>query len=91
MQKKNIYYFVYKKHCLRTRNQGVLLIDPKIKIEIARSSFFIMGVKVFNPLPIKPKLSFVRKWTDFLGRVSLIYQINQCLFELNFTFLTRFT
>ena len=66
MQKKNIYYFVYKKHCLRTRNQGVLLIDPKIKIEIARSSFFIMDVKVFNPLPIKPKLSFVRSEQIFL-------------------------
>jgi hypothetical protein len=34
-----------------TRNNGALLCIPKVKLKLAKSVFFSMGVKIFNTLP----------------------------------------
>ena len=34
-----------------TRNQGLLIRLPKIKLEVARKGFYFMGAKYFNELP----------------------------------------
>ena len=44
-------YFELKHHSKSTRNKGLFLKVPKVKLEFAKSGFFAMGVKLYNELP----------------------------------------
>ena len=46
-------YFVIRKHSKSTRNNGLQLHLPKVRLEFAKSGFFSMGVKKYNSLPIE--------------------------------------
>ena len=45
-------YFEVNNHSKETRNGNFLLKVPRIKLETARSSFYYMGVKFYNDLPL---------------------------------------
>ena len=45
-----IAYFKKMNHSKSTRNNGNLLVLPKIRLEYARGSFSYMGAKLFNEL-----------------------------------------
>jgi hypothetical protein len=53
-------YFEINQHSKRTRNSTNLLKVPKIKLEVARGSFYFMGTKLYNELPLN-----IRKVTIF--------------------------
>jgi hypothetical protein len=44
-------YFSLQKHNKRTRNNGSLVFQPRVKLEFANSGFYCMGAKLFNSLP----------------------------------------
>ena len=44
-------YFEVVSSKIGTRNQGLLIRVPKVKLEVARKGFFFMGGKYFNDLP----------------------------------------
>ena len=46
-------YFKLSSHSYNTRNKGLIIVLPRINLEIARSSFFFTGAKIFNDLPAK--------------------------------------
>ena len=46
-------YFTVINHNKETRNNAYLLRLPAVKTEYARRSFFFMGAKVYNELPIE--------------------------------------
>ena len=46
-------YFTINKHSRNTRNSGILLKLPRVKLEIGRSSFMFAGAKLYNDLPIE--------------------------------------
>ena len=46
-----INYFEVVSGRIKTRNQGLLIRLPKIKLEVARKGFYFMGAKYFNELP----------------------------------------
>ena len=45
-------YFEVNTHNLCTRNSGTLLKLPKVRLEFSRSSFFYLGAKIYNELPV---------------------------------------
>ena len=44
-------YFEINNHTIRTRNQSLLLVLPKVRLEFGKRSFRFMGAKLFNDLP----------------------------------------
>ena len=52
-----------------TRNKDLVLVIPKIKLELARSGFFFMGAKLYNLLPRKIRL--LESEADFMKQVKL--------------------
>jgi hypothetical protein len=46
-------YFELNNNQKVTRNSGFLLKVPKVKLELAKCSFYFMGVKLYNSLPIE--------------------------------------
>ena len=60
-------YFKINTHNKRTRNQNNLIKLPRIKLEIARKSFYYLGAKLYNDLPIS-----IRKEEDFRKFKALI-------------------
>ena len=44
-------YFKIKNSKINTRSNGTMLTIPKVKLEIAKSSFYYQGTKIFNSLP----------------------------------------
>lgn len=44
-------YFEIKNSNVNTRNNGTMLIIPRIKLEAARASFYYQGATIFNNLP----------------------------------------
>ena len=44
-------YFTLNKHLAGTRNQGLLLKLPRVKLEFSKRSFFYSGARLFNALP----------------------------------------
>ena len=55
-------YFSRNIHRVSTRNNGLTLHVPRVKLEVANASFFSMGVRIFNSLPIE-----IRQVDDFNG------------------------
>ena len=53
-------YFEKHHHVKTTRNNTFFLKIPKVKLECSKNSFYFMGVKIFNSLPIE-----TRKTLDF--------------------------
>ena len=53
-------YFEINKHNLRTRNQGILVKVPKVKLEFGKKAFFSSGAKLYNTLSVD-----IRSTTDF--------------------------
>ena len=47
-------FFDIRNHERTTRNHGFLLQIPKVKLQLAKSGFRSMGVKIYNDLPINP-------------------------------------
>ena len=64
-------YFTLKVHDKPTRNNGALLCIPKVKLKLAKSGFFSMGVKIFNALPIEIRRT--ESFSDFRNRVKHLY------------------
>ena len=48
-------FFTVGAHEQNTRNNGFMLEVPKVKLQVAKSSFRSMGVKIYNDLPIKSR------------------------------------
>ena len=46
-------YFTARAHEQNTRNNGIMLEVPKVKLQVAKSSFRSMGVNIYNNLPIQ--------------------------------------
>ena len=46
-------YFEVMSHVRDTRNNNHMLIVPKVKLEFAKRSFYFMGVKLYNSLPLE--------------------------------------
>ena len=46
-------FFEIRHHQRSTRNNGFLLQVPKVKLQLAKSGFRSMGVKIYNDLPIE--------------------------------------
>ena len=44
-------YFTINKHSIGTRNNGILLMLPKVKLSVAKQSFYFYGAKTYNSLP----------------------------------------
>ena len=44
-------YFILNKHSASTRNQGLFLILPKVRLEFMKRSFFYSGARMFHELP----------------------------------------
>ena len=53
-------HFTRNKHDRVTRNSDCFAILPKIKTDYARRSFYFMGAKVYNELPLD-----IRKTVDY--------------------------
>lgn len=60
-------YFEFNIHCQNTRQNSTMLSIPKVKLELAKSGFFSMGVKIFNTLPIEIRRT--ESFQDFRNRV----------------------
>ena len=56
-------YFEVNNHSKQTRNANFLLKVPRIKLETAGSSFYYMGVKFYNDLPLN--LRKVESYKEF--------------------------
>ena len=61
-------HFRLNLYSTKTRNQGSLLVVPKIRLESTKSSFFFMGVRVFNSLPIE--IRRIGSLTDFRNKLK---------------------
>ena len=48
-------FFTLRAHEQNTRNNGFMLEVPKVKVQVAKSSFRPMGVKIYNDLPIQSR------------------------------------
>ena len=48
-------YFEIHNHGKKSRNDGLVFKVPKIKLEIARSSYYFGGIKIFNNLPLEDR------------------------------------
>ena len=46
-------FFTVRAHKQNTRNNGFMLEVPKVKLQVVKSSFRSMGVKIYNDLPIQ--------------------------------------
>jgi len=46
-------YFHVNEHEIGTRNKGHLITLPKVRLNVAKDSFFFMGSKVYNMLPLE--------------------------------------
>ena len=46
-------YFKVKSHSMNTRNNNISIELPKCKLEFAKHSFYYMGAKIYNGLPIE--------------------------------------
>ena len=46
-------YFHLKKTRMATQNNGSMVDIPRIRLEIARASFYFQGASIFNKLPIE--------------------------------------
>ena len=65
-------YFKINKHNLGTRNKKIFLQIPKINLEIAKNSFFFIGAKLYNLLPIDIKESI----DDFESKLNPFFIIS---------------
>ena len=45
-------YFQIHEHNFNTRNKGYSVKIPKVKLEFARQSFYFLGAKIYNDMPI---------------------------------------
>ena len=48
-------FFTVRAHKPNTRNIGFMLDVPKVKLQVAKSSFRSMGVKIYKDLPIQSR------------------------------------
>ncbi len=46
-------YFEIKTGSINTRNNNLFLKLPKVKLEFAKQSFYYLGAKIYNDLPIE--------------------------------------
>ena len=45
-------YFIFQKHNKNTRNNNYSIRLPRVKLELARQSFYLYGGKLYNELPM---------------------------------------
>ena len=45
-------YFILQKHNKNTRNNNYSVRLPRVKLELARQSFYFYGEKLYNELPV---------------------------------------
>jgi hypothetical protein len=64
-------YFTIKTHERVTRNNSSTLTIPKVKLKLAESGFFSMGVKIFNSLPMEVRRT--ESFNDFRNEVKKFY------------------
>ena len=46
-------YFKLREHNVNTRNNKLLVEIPRVKLSFAKNSFYFMGAKLFNSLPMR--------------------------------------
>ena len=61
-------YFTVQHHGKETRNNNNILKLPAIRTEYARKSFYFMGAKIYNELPIE--LRRIENNQDFENKVT---------------------
>lgn len=65
-------FFQVKSHSKNTRNNNYQLTVPKVKLEVMRSGFKFMGVKIYNDLPMEIRKEnslqdFIRKTKNYFN------------------------
>lgn len=60
-------YFHAQDHEMNTRNNRKLITIPKIKTEYARKSFYFMGAKIYNTLPLEARSLGMSDFKTFLN------------------------
>ena len=61
-------YFTLENHARETRNNEYLLKLPTIRTEYARKSFYFMGAKLYNDLPLE--LRKIESYRDFENSIT---------------------
>ena len=61
-------YFSINEHNCNTRNMGILVDIPKMKLEFSRKSFHFYGTRIYNDLPIK--VSQEQYYSKFLNPLN---------------------
>ena len=56
-------YFKMLSHEKSTRNNNTLIEIPRVKLEVAKQSFYFAGAKLFNSLPMEIRLA--KQFTEF--------------------------
>ena len=77
-------YFEVNNQSKQTRNANFLLKVPRIKLETARSSFYYMGVKFYNDLPLN--LRKVELYKEFERQLKLNRFESKANFWMNESF-----
>ena len=62
-------YFEVNGHHIRTRNNGLSLRLPKVKLSVAKQSFYFYGAKLYNSLPLS-----LRSTVDFKKFKELLHE-----------------
>ena len=61
-------YFTVNIHSAGTRNQGLFLVLPKVRLEFMKRSFFYSGARLFNELPKETReISETKSFKKFLS------------------------
>jgi hypothetical protein len=61
-------YFQIHQHHMATRNNGYLLVLPKMKLELGKQSFKYSGAKLFNDLPLSVRKTSTTTSTSLFNK-----------------------
>ena len=64
-------YFSLRNTSIRTRNSDIMVDLPRVKLEIARKSFYFQGASIYNELPRKIRLE--KNFTKFKSLFKSFY------------------
>jgi hypothetical protein len=62
-------YFITYKNSKNTRDSGITVILPKVRLQVARKGFYFMGAKVYNELP--RSIREIKSFSEFVSNIKL--------------------
>lgn len=63
-------YFMINEHGINTRNKGLLLKLPKVRLEFGRKSFLFLGAKLYNSIP--RNIREVETFNSFKNHIKML-------------------